>query len=391
MSSVRVPGSVYQRSSGRWTGVTSAVFDPVEGRSRRVSLGTFDSRVEAQQALTEFNNARSVRSGLDVGRQLLGEYLVGWLKLVESQVEVGHLARRTLGGYEEAVRIHISPGLGHLRVADLNHLVVHGWLTSLREAKGLSDRTVVRLYRVFHRAMADAPLPTNPAALPKHLRPVVRSKRDIVRPTPDQIGRFLHHVQDCDRSEYLYPLWRLAAVSGMRRGELAGVAWPDVTLDGGSLQVERSLGVDAGVVFAKTPKSAAGRRLIGLDADTVAVLRSHRTRLAADRLSTGEDYEVDPLGLDLVFRAGPDGSLLRPDYVSGYFVGEWKHAGLQSGVTLHSLRHTMASLLVAEGYTIVEVAAHMGHTPEVLQRVYARDLDPEAREVRVAETVAAHF
>ena len=51
----------------------------------------------------------------------------------------------------------------------------------------------------------------------------------------------------------------------------------------------------------------------------------------------------------------------------------------------------MASLLVAEGYTIVEVAAHMGHTPEVLQRVYARDLDPVAREARVADTVAAHF
>jgi len=177
----------------------------------------------------------------------------------------------------------------------------------------------------------------------------VRSKREIVRPTPDQIRRFLDHVQDCDRSEYLFPLWRLAAVSGMRRGELAGVTWSDVDLDSGSLQVERSLGIDGGVVFAKTPKSAAGRRLIGLDADTVAALRSHRTRLAADRLAAGEKYEVEPLGLDLIFRAVPSGSLLRPDYVSRYFVGEWKHAGLEPGVTLHSLRHTMASILVAEG------------------------------------------
>ena len=391
MSKVRVPGSVYQRSSGRWAALSAPVFDQGRGVRRRISLGTFPSESDGVEALKAFHAERSTSSTLNMGRTRVANYLSDWLGLVRSQYEVGHLARRTLGGYEEAVRIHISPGLGHLRVADLNHLVVHGWLTSLREAKGLSDRTVVRLYRVFHRAMADAPLPTNPAALPKHLRPLVRSKRDIVRPTPDQIGQFLHHVRDCDRSEYLFPLWRLAAVSGMRRGELAGVTWSDVDLDGGVLRVERSLGVDGGVVFAKTPKSAAGRRLIGLDADTVAVLRSHRSRLAADRLSAGEGYEDQPLGMDLVFRARPDGSLLRPDYVSGYFVGEWKHSGLDPGVTLHSLRHTMASLLVAEGYTIVEVAAHMGHTPEVLQRVYARDLDPVAREARVADTVAAHF
>ena len=388
MSSIRVPGSVYRRASGRWAAVTPPVFDSNVGQRRRISLGTFESREDALEALTAFQGDRRTA---EIGRQRLGEYLTRWLELVESQVAVGHIGRRTATGYEQAVRLHISPAMGHLRLDELNHLVVSDWLTSLRVGKGLSDQTVVRLYRTLHRAIADAPLNRNSVALPLHMRPVVRSRREIVRPTVDDIRFLLAHTESCDWSKYTHPLFRLAAVSGMRCGELAGVTWSDVDLDVGTLHVERSLGVDGGVVFAKTPKSAAGRRLIGLDADTVAVLRSHRTRLAADRLSTGEEYEVEPLGLDLIFRAGPDGSLLRPDYVSRYFVGEWKHAGLDPGVTLHSLRHTMASLLVAEGYTIVEVAAHMGHTPEVLQRVYARDLHPELREARVAETVAAHF
>jgi integrase len=313
------------------------------------------------------------------------------LVLVESQVEVGHLARRTASGYEEALRLHVVPALGHLRVEDVNHLVIHDWLTSLRRAKGLSDQTVLRVYRTLHRAMADAPLDRNPAALPKHLRPVVRVRREVVRPSPGEIGRFLAHTEHCEQSEYVHPLWRLAVVSGMRRGELAGITWSDVDLDGGSLRVERSLGVDGGVVFAKVPKSAVGRRLIGLDAETVSLLRSHRARLAEDRLRAGEGYEDEPLGLDLVFRVGSDGDLIRPDLISRMFTREWAHAELTEGVSLHSLRHSLASLLVAEGYTIVEVAAHMGHTPEVLQRVYARDLDPEVREARVAETVAAHF
>lgn len=388
MSSVRVPGSVYRRESGRWAAVTSPVFDPAEGRRRRISLGTYETREDALDALAGF---RDDRMQVDVGRQRLGEYLVRWLVLVDSQVEVGHLARRTASGYEEAVRIHLAPALGHVRLGDLNHLVVHDWLTSLRRLKGLSDQTVVRLYRTLHRALADAPLDRNPAALPKHMRPVVREKKTIIRPTAGEIGEFLDHTARCEGSVYKYPLFRLAAVSGMRRGELVGLAWPDVDLHEGTVSVRRSLGIDGGEVFVKAPKSLAGVRLVGLDPQTVEVLRSHRVRLAEDRLRAAGGYEAHPLDLDLVFRVGPDGGLLRPDRVSRAFTQEWAHAGLREGVTLHSLRHSMASMLVAEGFPLTEVAGRLGHSVEVLQRTYARDLDPVNREERMVEAVTALF
>jgi hypothetical protein len=86
MSSVRVPGSVYRRESGRWAAVTSPVFDPEAGRRRRISLGTFETREDALGALAGF---RDDRMRVDVGRQRLGEYLARWLELVRSQVEVG--------------------------------------------------------------------------------------------------------------------------------------------------------------------------------------------------------------------------------------------------------------------------------------------------------------
>ncbi len=159
MSRVRVPGSVYRRSNGRWTALTPRVFEGSSVVRRRLSLGAFDTESAATEALKAFHVERSSSSNLNFGRMSVADYLSDWLGLVRSQFEAGHLARRTMSGYEEAVRIHISPGLGHIRVADLNHLVVHGWLISLREAKGLSDRSVVKLYRVFHRAMADAQLP----------------------------------------------------------------------------------------------------------------------------------------------------------------------------------------------------------------------------------------
>jgi hypothetical protein len=60
MSSVRVRGSVYQWSSGRWAAVSTPVFDVRVGERRRLSLGTFESRVGALDALTGFNADRSV-------------------------------------------------------------------------------------------------------------------------------------------------------------------------------------------------------------------------------------------------------------------------------------------------------------------------------------------
>jgi integrase len=177
----------------------------------------------------------------------------------------------------------------------------------------------------------------------------------------------------------------------MRCGELSGVVWGDLDLKAGTLQVSLSLGLDHGVVFVKEPKSAAGRRLVGIDTKTVDLLRSHRSRLIGDRLAAGADYELEPLGFDLVFRNGPSGGLIRPDIVSRTFTKEWSHAGLRRGVTLHSLRHSMASLLVGEGFSFVEVAARMGHSVEVLQRTYARDLDPVAREKRVVKVITARF
>jgi integrase len=184
---------------------------------------------------------------------------------------------------------------------------------------------VVRLYRTLHRALADAPLDRNPAALPKHMRPVVREKKTIIRPTAGEIGEFLDHTARCERSVYMYPLMRLAGVSGMRRGELVGLAWPDVDLDEGTVSVERSLGIDGSEVFVKAPKSEAGVRLVGLDPETVDVLRSHRVRLAEDRLSAGAECQDHPLDLDLVFRMGSGGRLIHPNLVSRSFTREWVH------------------------------------------------------------------
>ena len=92
-------------------------------------------------------------------------------------------------------------------------------------------------------------------------------------------------------------LWRLAATTGMRRGELAGLTWRGLDLDGARLSVEQQLVPTRGGASFGPPKSARSRRTIALDPETVDVLRAHRETQLLERDFAGDAY-VDQ---DLVF------------------------------------------------------------------------------------------
>jgi integrase len=394
MARLSLPGAINRRPNGKFTAVSPEVFDPKLGRRRRLALGTFGTRREAEGALERFERERR-ESGLvldtaEVRTMNLHQYLVRWLRLVDRQAGDGEISPRTATGYRSAIDLHVIPYLGDQKVGDLNHLVIHEWLGWLR-SKGLADRTVLRVYRTLHRALGDTPLRENPAHLPKHLVPKVRNEKSTYRPTPAEILVFLEHTECCELSDYLAPMWRVAAVTGMRRGELIGMTWDDVDLDRGRLDVVRSVGVDNKRVFVKAPKSEAGRRRVGLDQATTLAIKKLHQRVREDRLALGQYYEQTPLGLDLVFRWDSRGGLCRPDRTSATFTQEWRHAGLSSPATLHSLRHSLGSLLLAEGHAVTAVAAQLGHTPQVLLATYGRDLDQESRVASLTTTTEALF
>jgi integrase len=123
--------------------------------------------------------------------------------------------------------------------------------------------------------------------------------------TAQQLRQFLDSVQ----GERLYAAWRVAALTGMRRGEVLGILWGDVDIDRGWLSVRQALVVVDRVVQASLPKTARGRRLIALDPGTITALRAHHTAQAAERLALGPTWP----GGDLVFTR-EDGQPLHPDW-----------------------------------------------------------------------------
>jgi integrase len=88
-------------------------------------------------------------------------------------------------------------------------------------------------------------------------------------------------------SDRLYALWLLANSTGMRRGELLGVQWPDVDLGRARIAVRQSLVTVGHEVVVSEPKTAKGRRSVALDPATVAGLKTWRKQQAAERLAWG--------------------------------------------------------------------------------------------------------
>jgi integrase len=130
-----------------------------------------------------------------------------------------------------------------------------------------------------------------------------------------------------------------------------------------------------------SPKSARSRRTIALDADTVTALRSHHATQLLERDFAGDAYQDG----DLVF-CDELGGPVHPNRLSARFGRHRKAAGIPTG-TLHTLRHTAATLALTSGVPVHIVAARLGDDPNTVLSTYAHLL-PQSDEL-AAERVAA--
>jgi integrase len=243
---------------------------------------------------------------------------------------------------------------------------------------GLSASTIRRLGATLHKALADAVkkklIPYNPAdaaELPKIQRDS-DGAGEMKTWTREELDRFLAYVAP-DR---LYPMWRLAAWTGMRRGEVCGLTWRDVDLDAATITVQRArVTVKRADVRESKPKTHAGRRQVELDKETRAALEAWQERQQAER----EEWPGQWPDHGLVFTL-QDGTALHPDYLSRAFQAHEKRAKLPT-IRLHDLRHTHATLLVAAGVPVKVVSERLGHsTPAFTMTVYQHVLPGMQRD-----------
>jgi integrase len=185
--------------------------------------------------------------------------------------------------------------------------------------------------------------------------------------TPEEVAKVLKAADD-DRDGHLWYL----ALSGLRRGEIAGLRWSDIDQSEKTLSVRISRVAAAGKAVENDPKTNASSRTLPLDDGLAAVLRAARRRQAEERLALGAAYsDGDYVACD---EAG------RP-YHPGTLSKRWSNlirgAGIRH-INLHSARHTCGTTLHLRGVPLSVVAAWLGHADaSVTARIYAHS-QPDA-------------
>jgi len=144
-------------------------------------------------------------------------------------------------------------------------------------------------------------------------------------------------------------------MTGLRRGELCGLRWADVDLDGGFLTVRRTITTVRHEIVEGDVKTKRSRRRVDLDPGTVDVLREHRKNQLEARLLIGAGYH----DRGLVF-ANVDGAPWNPDSIGQAFKRLVASSGLPR-ISLHGLRHTHTSHLLAAGVNVKVVSERLGH------------------------------
>jgi integrase len=147
----------------------------------------------------------------------------------------------------------------------------------------------------------------------------------------------------------------ISAATGARRGEVLALRWSDVV--GSDVLITRSLTQTKEVLTFKGTKTEKPRR-INVPESVLISLAAHRKRQDEFRTQFGPDYRAD---LNLIF-ANPDGTLLRPDSVSASVSLLCRRLGLPKGASLHTLRHSHGSVLLADGVDLVTVSERLGHS-----------------------------
>jgi integrase len=336
--------------------------------------GLEDAIAHRAERAAESAAAAEARKALTFGR---------YFQIYIDEHAVRRCAPKTIERYRELGRYLITH-LGATPINELTTAQIQRTVHELQDRGGaqtkdfpngrpLSAKTVRHIATLLYTALAEAdrlgfltvphPMANKRVKMPK----LVRREPPVLDPA--KLGALFERA----RGARLYPFLVLAADSGCRRGELLAATWSDLNATTGELSVSKSIEQTKKGLRVKSTKSGKPRR-IGLSDWALETLVEHRKIQDRDREMFGTGYEKH----DLIF-CQPTGAYYSPDRVGARVVEMMRAAGLE-GVSLHSLRHSSASIALSGGVPLAVVSERLGHADQnITLSIYSHAMPADKR------------
>jgi integrase len=344
-------GSIRERADGRWE-VRIDLGRGLDGKRRQKSAFA-PTQAEAVQVLRKLGGRAAEGQVLTTSTPTVAAYLTEWFALNRDTWRPS-----TQRGYRAAIDHHLVKAFGSLRLEQLSPIVIQRWLTQHKTEHG-ARRRIALSHAVLRSALSEAQrlqlVSFNAAERVKVPKPVARP---IAPLDGAQAAAFLTVANQ----HRLGALFSTALACGLRLGEATGLRWEDVNLDTGELRIRQQLQVVNKRLVLQELKTEKSRRTLVLPQVCLTALRAHRTRQLEERLKAGAGW----IETGLVFttytrrRGQRSGTGLHPRNVLRTLHRRLDAADLPR-MRFHDLRHSAASLLIAEGVELAEVSMLLGH------------------------------
>ena len=361
-------GSIEKRGKDSYRLVCYHGFD-LDGRSIRHTKTVHCSKKEAKIELAKF--VADVQNGMVIeGKSLkFSEFVEIWKR----DYGLKELAPSTYERYIGILNTRILPYFGHFylnKIKPTDIMLFYDQLgkdTQLVRKKGnngkktlkpLSAKTILEHHRLLRAMLQKAVywqlLVSNPA---ERVQPPKTKKPKRKYYDDDQSKLLLSNLMELDENQIKYKVAIILTIfTGFRLGELMGLEWDDVNLNDGIVSVNRSSQylADKGV-FTKTPKTESSIRDVAIPDFVISLLQEYKLWYEEQKSLYGELWTNSNR---LFVQA--DGKPMHPSTISKWFVKYVAQIGLPV-INFHGLRHTNATLLIAQNIDVAVVAARLGH------------------------------
>lgn len=361
-----------------------AGMDPVTGKQvylRETIPGTDDAAWKrAENKLTEFR--------AQVLKQHSVTSSVPFSHAVDQWMRNGEIEDSTRAGYVNYIEHYIRPAIGKLPVSKVNARTLESFYTELRRCRihcdgkpfiekhkksgdhdcvteeckphkcsPLAASTVRQIHSVISGTMSAAErwgwIDTNPARVAR------RPKAKPPEPDPPSSAEAARLVEEAFRMDEDWGtlVW-LTMMTGMRRGELCGLRFSKLDLDGETIEISRNW-VNGKEKDTKTHQS----RRLALDTETVVLLKEHQTRVEERLKSLGQKFDKERFVFTSLSTKGNRVPDHRTPYSPTAVTARYADmaARLEIKTHLHALRHYSATELLTAGVDLRTVAGRLGH------------------------------